>query len=190
MIVGLGNPGDDYVGTRHNVGFGVIDLLGLVLGIDVKKKKFGACFGEGRFGDFGEAGEINKLILLKPWHFMNRSGQAVATASGFYKVAVADMLVISDDMDLECGRVRIRAKGSAGGHNGLADIIDRLGTSDFARLRIGIGRSELIPEVAFVLGRPSKDEKEKLDMAVELAREAALCWVRNGVRIAMNEFNG
>src|SRR5210317_2120997 len=111
IVVGLGNPGDEYVNTRHNMGFKVIDSVSQSLNIEVKQRKFGGRFGSCEFSD-------NKLILLKPWQFMNRSGQAVATASGFYKLSVKDLLVITDDMDLEPGRIRIRAKGSAGGHNG------------------------------------------------------------------------
>jgi PTH1 family peptidyl-tRNA hydrolase len=118
IVVGLGNPGDEYIDTRHNTGFKVIDSLSEALEIEVRKRKFGARFGSGEFAD-------KKLILLKPWQFMNRSGEAVATAVGFYKVDAGDLLVVTDDMDLEPGRIRIRAKGSAGGHNGLADIIER-----------------------------------------------------------------
>ena len=146
MVVGLGNPGDRYLDTRHNMGFMVIDSLAEALRIEVRKRKFGARFALGEFAD-------KKLILLKPWQFMNRSGQAVATAAGFYKLGVGDMLVISDDMDLEPGRIRLRAKGSAGGHNGLADITQKLGTSEFARCRVGIGRSDWQESVSYVLER-------------------------------------
>ena len=133
MVVGLGNPGDKYIDTRHNTGFKVIDSLAQELGIDVKKRKFGSRFGGGEFAD-------KKLILLKPWQFMNRSGQAVATAAGFYRLNIGDFIVVTDDMDLEPGRIRLRYKGSAGGHNGLEDIIQKLGTNVFARCRGGIGR--------------------------------------------------
>ena len=132
MVVGLGNPGKEYIDTRHNTGFRVIDALAETLGIEVRKRKFGARFGSSEFADA-------KLILLKPWQFMNRSGQAVATALGFYKLGANDLLVVTDDMALEPGRIRIRAKGSAGGHNGLADVIEKLSTESFARCRIGIG---------------------------------------------------
>jgi PTH1 family peptidyl-tRNA hydrolase len=113
MIVGLGNPGDEYADTRHNTGFKVIDALAETVGVKVKRRKFGARFKLCEF-----AGK--KLILLKPWQFMNRSGQAVATAMGFYKLHAEKLMVVTDDMDLEPGRIRVRAKGSAGGHNGLA----------------------------------------------------------------------
>ena len=182
IVVGLGNPGDEYVNTRHNMGFKVIDSLSKSLNIDVKQRKFGGRFGSGEFSD-------NKLILLKPWQFMNRSGQVVATASGYYKLSVRDLLVITDDMDLEPGRIRIRAKGSAGGHNGLADIIDKLGTNEFARCRIGIGHSSEDDAVDHVLYKPAKEEEPLLAEAIERARKAVFCWIENGIEKTMNEFN-
>ena len=182
MVVGLGNPGDRYLDTRHNMGFMVIDLLAQALRIEVKKRKFGARFALGEFAD-------KKLILLKPWQFMNRSGQAVATAAGFYKLGVEDLLVISDDMDLEPGRIRLRAKGSAGGHNGLADITQSLGTDEFARCRVGIGRSVRQDSVDYVLERPTNEQRPLLDAARERARDAVFCWIEHGIETAMNRFN-
>ena len=182
MVVGLGNPGDEYIDTRHNTGFKVIDSLAEVLKIKVSKRKFGARLGCGEFAD-------KKLILLKPWQFMNRSGQAVATAVGFYKLNVGSLLVVTDDMDLESGRIRIRAKGSAGGHKGLADIIDKLGTNEFARCRIGIGRSSEQEAVDYVLDKPAEPEKLPLAVAIELARDAVFCWIEHGIETAMNKFN-
>ncbi len=182
LVVGLGNPGDEYVNTRHNAGFRVIDSLAAALKIDVRKKKFGTIFGEGEFAD-------KKLILLKPWQFINQSGQAVATAVGFYKLGSGDLLVITDDMALEPGRIRIRAEGSAGGHKGLADIIEKLNTESIARCRIGIGQSGEEADVDFVLDKPTEQEKLLLDEAIEKAKEAVLCWIERGVEAAMNEFN-
>ena len=182
IVVGLGNPGDEYVNTRHNLGFKVIDSLAKSVNIEVKQRKFSARFGSGEFSD-------NKLILLKPWQFMNRSGQAVATALGFYKLSAGDLLVITDDMDLEPGRIRIRAKGSAGGHNGLADIIEKLGTNEFARCRVGIGRSSADDAVDHVLDKPAKEEEPLLDEAIERARKAVFCWIEYGTEKTMNEFN-
>jgi PTH1 family peptidyl-tRNA hydrolase len=182
MIVGLGNPGSEYVNTRHNIGFRVIDSLAEQLNIDVRKRKFGARFGLGEFSD-------KKLILLKPWQFMNRSGQVVATATGFYKLGVSDLLVVLDDMALEPGRIRIRAKGSAGGHNGLADVIEKLGTESFGRLRIGIGQSGREDAVDFVLDKPTKADKVLLNEAIERSREAVLCWAEHGIEATMNKFN-
>jgi PTH1 family peptidyl-tRNA hydrolase len=182
MIVGLGNPGDEYSDTRHNTGFKVIDLLAGTLSVKVKKRKFGARFELAGYAD-------KKLILLKPWQFMNRSGQAVATAMGFYRLRVGQLMVITDDMGLEPGRIRIRAKGSAGGHNGLADIINKLGTSEFSRCRIGIGRTAESDAVSYVLDKPAREQESLLAAAIERARDAVLCWIESGIETAMNKFN-
>ena len=182
MVVGLGNPGREYTDTRHNIGFRVVDSLAQKLKIDVKKRKFAARFGWGESGD-------KKLILLKPWQFMNRSGSAVAKAMAFYKLSVGNLLVVSDDMALAVGAIRLRAKGSAGGHNGLADVIEKLGTDQFGRLRVGIGKSDRVDDVDYVLSRPSEQERLLLDKATERAQEAVLCWVEHGIETAMNEFN-
>ena len=182
LIVGLGNPGKRYVGTRHNVGFAVLDRLARRLEVDIKKKKFGGLVGDGVPGE-------KKLLLLKPMQFMNKSGHVVATAAGFYKLEKERLLVVTDDMALEPGRIRIRAKGSAGGHNGLADIIERLGTDEFARLRVGVGSSDKDAGADYVLDRPGPDEEEVLDQAIERAAEAVICWVEEGIDSAMNKFN-
>lgn len=182
IVVGLGNPGDEYFDTRHNTGFKVVDSLAEVLGTNVRKRKFGARFGVAEFSD-------KKLILLKPWQFMNRSGQAVATAVGFYKAALSELLVVTDDLSLEPGRIRIRAKGTAGGHNGLADIIEKLGTNEFGRLRIGIGDNGRMDSAVYVLKKPRPAERPLLDEAIERARCAVLCWIEQGLDRAMNEFN-
>jgi len=182
MVVGLGNPGRDYVETRHNVGFKVIHALAEVLNIEVRKKKFGAVFGAGEFVN-------KKLILLKPWRFMNRSGRPVATAIGFYRLRLEDVLVVVDDMDLALGRIRIRQKGSSGGHKGLADVLEAMGSENICRLRIGIGRRERQDPVDFVLSRPTEEEKELLNAAIAGARDAVLCWAEYGIDAAMNKFN-
>jgi len=182
MVVGLGNPGAEYFNTRHNVGFRVIDALAEALGIEVKKKKFGGVFGQGEYGN-------KKLILLKPCRFMNRSGQVVATAAGFYKLELADLLVVSDDMAIEPGRIRLRTKGSSGGQKGLDDIIVKLGSNEFNRLRIGIGPSGQQQGYDYVLGKPSPEENDLIDDAIERAKQAVICWIVNGIDIAMNEYN-
>ena len=182
MVVGLGNPGVEYADTRHNIGFKVIDSLAEHLETEVRKRKFGALFGECEF-----AGK--KLILLKPWRFMNCSGPPVATAAGFYKLSMSELLVISDEMALEPGRIRLRTSGSAGGHNGLMDIIEKLGTEDVARLRIGVGQCSEEEQVDYVLDRPTEAEKPLLNKAIERARDAVLCWLEYGIESAMNEFN-
>ena len=182
MIVGLGNPGKEYVGTRHNAGFNVIDSLAEQLGIEVKKKKFGALMGTGQFNG-------KKLILVKPVRFMNCSGQVVATVAGFYKLDLEDMLVVSDEMAIEAGNIRVRAKGSAGGHNGLADIIEKLGTEQFNRLRVGIGQSGSRDTVSFVLTKPAPDERELIEEATAKAKQAVISWIEYGIDKTMNEFN-
>jgi PTH1 family peptidyl-tRNA hydrolase len=182
MVVGLGNPGKDYVDTRHNIGFRVIDSLAESLKIDVRKKRFSAYFGSGEFAD-------KKLILLKPMRFMNCSGQVVATATGFYKLVLSNLLVVTDDMALPPGRIRVRMKGSAGGHNGLADVIEKLGTENISRLRIGIGQSDEEMAYDYVLGKPTEAERPPLDEAITKARDAVLCWVEYGIKATMNEFN-
>ena len=182
IVVGLGNPGDEYIDTRHNTGFKVIDSLAESLGIKVKKRKFNARFVSSEFTG-------KKLILLKPWQFMNRSGQAVARAVDFYKLSLSNLLVVTDDMDLEPGRIRIRARGSAGGHNGLVDIIDKLGTNEFARCRIGIGRSFEQNDIDYVLDKPTDTEKPLLAAAIDRARDAVFCWIEYGLEKTMNKFN-
>jgi len=203
MVVGLGNPGKEYVQTRHNSGFRVIDSLAEALKINVSKRRFGARpvrngsfrtvrlprqLSNGARLGMGEFAE-KKLILLKPWRYVNCSGQPVATAVGFYRLDTSDLLVVTDDMDLEPGRIRIRSKGSAGGHKGLTDIIEKLGTNEFGRLRIGIGQSGETEAYDYVLDKPSEDEKPLLDEAIERAREAVLCWVEDGIEAAMNKYN-
>jgi PTH1 family peptidyl-tRNA hydrolase len=182
MIVGLGNPGKKYAETRHNVGFRVVDLLAETLGIQISKRSFGARLGKGEF-----AGK--SVLLLKPWQYMNCSGQPVAQAAGFYKLHLCDVLVVLDDMWLEPGQVRLRERGSAGGHNGLADVIEKLGTENIPRLRIGIGQCETDDAVNYVLGEPDKNERELISQGIVRAKDAAICWLEEGTAAAMTEFN-
>ena len=182
MIVGLGNPGAEYTGTRHNVGFDVVDSLARQLGIETGKKKFGALFGQGELDGI-------VLMLLKPQQYMNRSGQVVATATGFYKLGPGNIVVATDDLALEPGRIRFRTKGSSGGHNGLKDIIARLGTEDFARIRVGIGQSVREAAEDYVLAKPSAEDRELIGQAVEKAAQAVICWIKEGASEVMNRFN-
>jgi PTH1 family peptidyl-tRNA hydrolase len=182
MIVGLGNPGKEYERTRHNVGFEVVDAFARQYGIEVKKKKFGGIVGDGMIGD-------TKILLVKPQQYMNLSGQVVATAIGFYRLSIDNLIIVTDDMALEPGRIRLRGKGSAGGHNGLSDIKNKLGTLDYARLRIGIGKSEYIIARDYVLGRPTSGERVLIDEAVDRTKEALFCWVNEGIDSAMNKYN-
>jgi PTH1 family peptidyl-tRNA hydrolase len=182
LIVGLGNPGLEYQQTRHNVGFEVVELLTKKLKVKLNKEKFSAAFGQAEFED-------KKLILLKPLLFMNNSGQVVAAVANFYKLTAEAILVITDDMALEPGMIRLRAGGSAGGHNGLADIIEKLGTDEFNRLRIGIGSRSQTPGRDYVLSRPSETERNLIDKAVTEAADAVMVWITEGVETAMNRFN-
>ncbi len=182
LIVGLGNPGSEYAETRHNLGFKVIETLENALSVEVNKRKFAARIGEGTYAG-------RRLILMKPWKFMNRSGESVAGAVGFYKLDVSDLMVVTDDMALEVGRIRVRAQGSAGGHNGLADIIEKLGSNAFARCRVGIGPAQSAEAVGHVLGRPPVQDRQLLNEAILRARDAVLCWVQFGIDKTMTEFN-
>ncbi|HDS84909.1 MAG TPA: aminoacyl-tRNA hydrolase [Phycisphaerales bacterium] len=182
LIVGLGNPGAAYDLTRHNVGFMALDALAERLGVSVRRKAFNALAAEASIGQ-------NKLILLKPQQYMNRSGHAVATAAGYYKIPAQDIIVVLDDMALPTGQIRLRAKGSAGGHNGLKDIIARLGTDAFARLRIGIGQADGGDASDYVLSRFDPQQRSAIEQAVSRCVEALLCWVEHDIETAMNHFN-
>jgi PTH1 family peptidyl-tRNA hydrolase len=182
MIVGLGNPGKEYVGTRHNAGFDVIDELARKLAATVERKKFGALFGEALRGD-------ERIILLKPQQYMNLSGQVVVSAVGFYKLSLNDLMVVADDMALAPGLIRIRAGGSGGGHNGLRDIIAQLGTDQFPRLRVGIGSENGAGMRDFVLSRPGSHDGPQVQDGIRKAREAIECWMQDGLSIAMNRYN-
>jgi PTH1 family peptidyl-tRNA hydrolase len=164
------------------MGFEVIDMISKALDVTVRRRKFGA-----RLGETVYAGVT--LLLLKPWQYMNCSGQVVATALGFYQLPIQQLMVVYDDMALEPGRLRIRAQGSAGGHNGLADIIERLKTEQFARCRVGIGDCGAMPSADYVLTRPLAQERPLLTDAVIQAREAVLFWVEQGIDQTMNVFN-
>ncbi len=182
LIVGLGNPGPRYAGTRHNVGFDVVDLLASRWGVGMQSEKFHAWFGLGETG--GE-----RVALLKPTTYMNRSGQAVLAAGKFYKLELPDMLVIVDDHALPLGRLRMRKDGSAGSHNGLQDIVDRLGSENWCRLRIGIGESVGDPK-DYVLSRFAEPEEAVIRVARARAADAIECWIKNGPDLAMTKFNG
>lgn len=184
LIVGLGNPGSEYQNSRHNLGFITIDYLAEQLGLEFNKHKFFAEAAEGHYHG-------QKLLLLKPQTYMNRSGQAVSAAVDFYKIPHKDILIISDDMDMACGQLRLRQKGSAGGHNGLKDIIAHLGNDNqISRCKLGINHPLYGDTVNHVLGAFSDEEKDLLRPAVREAAAAAVCWLEKGIVAAMNEFNG
>lgn len=182
LIAGLGNPGRTYGHTRHNVGFRAIEELGRRWRIEVIRRRFSGLIGEGTIRE-------QRVLLLKPMTFMNRSGQAVREVMTFYKLGLADLLVIVDDMALPLGRLRLRPGGSAGGHNGLASVIEQLGGEDFARLRIGIEAVEGSRMVDHVLSPFTPEEQGPIDRAIGRAADAAECWVAEGIDGAMNRFN-
>lgn len=191
FLVGLGNPGQKYERTRHNVGFEVIDRLAKSWSVQLAdNKRFHGSIGETRT----VSGE--RLILLKPTTYMNRSGQSVRAVIDWYKLVPSDVLVIYDDMDLPIGKLRLRLSGSAGGHNGMKSIISHLGTQAFPRLRLGISRAGSSVDqdkravVGHVLGKFASDERKVMDAAVNLADEAIDFSLRKGVERAMSLYNG
>ncbi|MHB1296132.1 MAG: aminoacyl-tRNA hydrolase [Anaerolineae bacterium] len=182
LIVGLGNPGREYAKTRHNVGFQCVDALAEAHQIALGKKRFCAVFGEGRIGE-------HRVILARPLTFMNESGRAVGPLAHWYKIPPTQVLVIHDDLDLPLGRIRLRPGGSSGGHRGVASVIETLGTGDFPRLRIGIGRPELGDPVDYVLGAPSKDQEPVMRAALDRVLEIVPYYLDQGVQQAMNAYN-
>lgn len=185
IIVGLGNPGREYAGTRHNMGFDVIDRLAAQEGIGVLEKKHKAIIGKGVVSG-------QKCILAKPQTFMNLSGESIRELLSYYKAdAVSQLIVISDDVSLEPGQLRIRKKGSAGGHNGLKNIIANLGHDGFIRVRLGVGeKSKGWDLVDYVLGRFSPKDRQAVDEAVDLAADAVRMIIAQGPDAAMNRYNG
>jgi PTH1 family peptidyl-tRNA hydrolase len=182
-VVGLGNPGRRYVGTRHNVGFVVLDLLA-------------EGSRAGRFQDRfqAEVAEVSsareKVLLVKPQTFMNLSGRSVRQVLDFYHLTPADVLVVCDDVHLPLGKLRVRARGSAGGHNGLRDIQAHLGTTEYARLRIGVGAAGEGELVEHVLSRFRPSEQAVMSDAVEIAAQAVTVWIEQGTQACMNQYNG
>ncbi len=185
IIVGLGNPGAQYDMTRHNIGFHTIDYIADKHNIKIKKLKFKSVYGEGVI-----AGE--KVYLAKPQTYMNLSGESVAELARFYKVPPERVIVINDDISLETGRIRVRAKGSAGGHNGLKSIIYLLGSNEFPRVKMGVGapKREGGGLADYVLGRFAKDEIPVMEDAIIRACGAVEEIIKNGAESAMNKFNG
>lgn len=181
LIVGLGNPGREYENTRHNIGFAAIDIIAEKYNIDVNRTKFKGEYGEGFING-------NKVILLKPYTFMNLSGESVREAIDFYKLT-EEVLIIYDDISLEVGRLRIREKGSAGGHNGIKSIINHIGTDVFTRIKIGVGapKGDLVNHV---LGKFSKEEVNILKQTLDVVAKATEDIIANGAKDAMNKFNG
>ncbi len=183
LIIGLGNPEDNYSRTRHNMGFDVINKIAEKFDIQVNKQKFKALYGTGMIN--GE-----KVILVKPQTYMNLSGESVQEFVNFYKVENKDILVIYDDIDTIPGKIRIRKSGGPGTHNGMRSVVSSLGSEDFMRIRVGIGCPEFKGElINYVIGYIPDEQYEILKKGVELASESVEEILKNGIDIAMNKFN-
>lgn len=185
LLVGLGNPGDKYDNTRHNVGFAAIDQLAEELRVPVQKLKYRALTQTVELGGA-------KVLLMKPITYMNLSGEAVGEAARFFKIPADHVLVLSDDVSLPVGKLRIRKGGSAGGHNGLKSIIQHLGTDQFPRVKIGVGEKPH-PDydmADWVLGKFAGEDLKTITQAIERAGKAAACYIQDGPDKAMNKFNG
>ena len=183
MVVGLGNPGDNYVDTRHNVGFKVIDLLAKRNNIRVNKIKFKSSYGEGFIGN-------KKVILTKPLTYMNNSGIALREIRQFYKLPIENLIVIVDDVDIGFSDIRIRKRGSAGSHNGLKSVIYHLQDERFPRIKIGIGQKGQYQDLAdFVLSKFSKKESPIINHSIGIAAKAVETMINDGIDNAMNKYN-
>lgn len=183
FIVGLGNPGREYAGNRHNAGFQCIDRLAEAHGISFTRRQARARVAQGEISG-------HRVLLVKPQTFMNASGEAVGQLVRFYKIAPADVLVLYDDLDLPLGKIRLRPDGGAGGHKGMNSVIQHLGTEDFPRLRLGIGRppGQMDP-VDYVLSDFTVGERADMELAFERAVAAIECFLGEGIDAAMNAFN-
>ncbi|WP_270816128.1 aminoacyl-tRNA hydrolase [Hungatella effluvii] len=183
LIAGLGNPTREYEKTRHNVGFEAIDILADKAGTTVTEKKHKALYGKGYIGG-------QKVILAKPQTYMNLSGESIREIADFYKIEPENIIILCDDINLSEGQLRIRLKGSAGGHNGLKNIISHLGTQEFPRIRIGVGEKPRGMDLAdYVLGRFPKEQQAAMEEAYRDAAEAACMMIEDGADAAMNHYN-
>jgi len=184
IIAGLGNPGKDYKNTRHNIGFDVIDVIAEKHNISVIEKKHKAIIGKGVIGGY-------KVVLVKPQTYMNLSGESLREIADYYKVdPTEELIVISDDISLDVGNIRIRKKGSAGGHNGLKSIIQHLGTDQFMRVKMGVGEKPKGYDLAdYVLGHFTQDERKVMNEAAKSAEEAVCLMLSGDADAAMNRFN-
>ena len=183
LIVGLGNPGENYYDSRHNIGFLAVDLLADKIGVKLSRQGYSSLYNIGKING-------NRVFLMKPQTYMNKSGIAVRHAMDFYKIDTKSIIVIHDEMDLPLERVKIKKNGGSAGHNGIKSIENQLGTNDFNRVRIGVGKPEYKDEGAkHVLSSFTRDERNKIDHILEKAVCAAEEIVNNGIDKAMNDFN-
>lgn len=178
MIVGLGNPGKQYERTRHNSGFMAIDKVAEKLNLNINKKEFAALTAKN-----------NQVILVKPQTYMNNSGEAVSQIMKYYHIDINDLLIIYDDLDLKYGQLRLRLKGSSGGHNGIKSIINYIHSENFKRIRIGIEKNPLIETADYVLGKVEKDKQQLFDDSIEKASQAAIEFITDEFEKIMNKYN-
>ena len=183
LIVGLGNPEPEYSYTRHNMGFDVINKIAKKCEIDISRTKFNGLYGSGIIKD-------KKVILLKPQTYMNLSGEAIKEARDFYNVKPEEIIVIYDDIDIEKGKIKLRKKGGPGSHNGMKSVVQELSTTDFIRIRVGIGQPEFKSDmINYVIGKVPEEEQKILQQGTKKAAEAIEEILKNGIDIAMNKFN-
>ncbi len=182
MIIGLGNPGSKYRLTRHNIGFMLVEELARRHGVSKEQSKYDALIGHTVIGQ-------EKVLLVKPLTYMNLSGQAVRPLVKWFRLELEDLIVVYDDMDLSFGVLRIRPQGGTGGHKGIASISNMLGTRDFARMRLGVGRLEGIDAARWVLSTFGDEEKPALDQLIREAADACETWIKSGLTTAMNQYN-
>ncbi len=183
LIVGLGNPEENYSNTRHNMGFDVINKIAKQYDILINKKKFKGLFGTGTI-------EEEKVILLKPQTYMNLSGESIKEAVDFYKIEESKIIIIYDDIDIEPGTIKIRKTGGSGTHNGMKSVVQNLNTKNFVRVRVGIGKPEHKGDlINYVIGNMKEEDKNILEKATTKAKEAVIEVLRSGVDNAMNKFN-
>ena len=183
LIVGLGNPEEEYNNTRHNMGFHTINKLAKQYDIEITKRKFKGLYGSGII-------EGEKVILLKPQTFMNLSGESIKEIIQFYKIEIEQLIVIYDDIDIEPGVIKVRKTGGPGTHNGMKSVVHELNTQNFKRIRVGIGMpKEKENLIEYVIGAIPDEDKEKLDKGTDLAKEAVIEIIKSGIDMAMNQFN-
>ena len=183
LIVGLGNPEQEYKQTRHNMGFDTINKIAKKYNIEINKSQFQGIYGKGEI-------KGKKVIILKTQTYMNLSGICIKQFINYYKIEKEKLLIIYDDMDIEPGKIKIRKKGSSGGHNGIKSIIQEIGTEEFQRIRIGIGKpKEYQDKINYVIGKVQEQELIELEKGTEKAEQAVTEIIENGIDIAMNKFN-
>lgn len=182
LIVGLGNPENEYSKTRHNMGFNVINKIAKEYNISLARTKFKAIYGDGEI-------EGKKVMLVKPQTYMNLSGESVVQFKNFYKIPDDELIVIYDDVDFEVGQIKVKKSGRANTHNGMKSVVNSIGTTNFPRVRIGIGNQNEMPLADYVLEELTNEELKELDKGVEKGAQAVIEILKNGIDISMNKFN-